>query len=180
MNNKVIAAIVGGGIFSLILMVVMMYVSTNNTEVSLRSDAQAQVRTITLNYDNMWKIVKQKAEVSENYKNAFDTIYTKIISSRYDKDNGLLLKFITEANPNFDVSLYKDLSASIEAYRNTFLMTQEKLVDIINQHNKLRSTIPSKYFVGSRPEIAYKPITSTITDQVVATGHDDDVNVFKR
>ena len=35
-------------------------------------------------------------------------------------------------------------------------------------------------FVGSRPEIAYKPITSTITDQVVASGHDDDVKVFDR
>ena len=117
--TKVISAIVGGSILILAIIGLSMYFSTSNREISLRSDAEAQVRSITLNYDNMWKIIKQKAQVSDEYKNAFDTIYTKIISSRYDKDNGLLLKFVTESNPNFDVSLYRDLSNAIEGQRNT-------------------------------------------------------------
>ncbi len=168
-----IALTVGGTIF-------MMYLSYNNKEVSLRSDGEAAVRDVTLNYDNMWKTIKQKAQVSDEYKNAFDTIYTKLISTRYDKDNGLLLKFVTEANPNFDIGLYKDLSNAIEALRNTFLMKQERVVDILNQHNKLCKTLPGNWFLGSRPEIAYKPVTSTITDQVITSGKDNDVTVFTR
>jgi hypothetical protein len=171
-----ISVILGG----LLITGLIMYVGYNNKEVSLRSDGEAAVRDVNLNYDNMWKIIKQKGQVSDAYKDAFDTIYTKLISSRYDKDSNLLFKFITEANPNFDVSLYKDLSNSIEGLRNAFTLKQERVVDILNQHNKLRKQIPASWFVGSRPEIVYKPITSTITDQVVASGHDDDVNVFDR
>lgn len=179
MNKILISIIVGIGL-TIGITTFMMYLSYNNREVSLRSDGEAAVRDVTLNYDNMWKTIKQKAQVSDEYKNAFDTIYSKLISSRYDKDSGLLFKFVTEANPNFDISLYKDLSNAIEALRNTFLMKQERVVDILNQHNKLCKTLPGKWFLGSRPEIAYKPVTSTLTDQVVASGKDDDVNVFTR
>lgn len=178
--NKIALGIISGIVIFIGLISFSMYLNFNNREVSLRSDGEAAVRDVSLNYDNMWKTIKQKAQVSDAYKDAFDTIYTKLIGERYNKDNGLLFKFVTEANPNFDIRLYQDLSNAIEGLRNTFLLKQERVVDILNQHNKLRKTLPSKWFIGSRPEIVYHPITSTITDQVVASGKDDDVQVFDR
>ena len=55
----------------------------------------------------MRKVLKQKAQVTDEYKSAFESIYPKLIEGRYSKGDGSLMKWIKESNPNFDVSLYQ-------------------------------------------------------------------------
>ena len=160
---------------------VLMYFSYSNKEISLRNTATAQINVVSLSYDKMWKIINQKAQVSEQYKTAFKDIYSDLIEGRYGNEKGgSLMKFIQESNPNFDVSLYRDLSNSIEAERNSFFMEQAKVQDIVLQHNNLRQKAPGNWFLASRPAIEYKLITSKITQDVIAKGSDDDVNVFSK
>ena len=64
------------------------YVSYNNSEVALRNEVEANIQDLENVYDKMWKIISQKAQISQEYKSSFDEIYTHIMDSRYDKGDG--------------------------------------------------------------------------------------------
>ena len=159
---------------------VSMYFSYNNAEINLRKQSDAQRSKVEGVYDKMWKIIQQKAQVSNEYKEAFKEIYPEIISGRYSSGDGSLMKWIQESNPEFDTSLYKDLMASIEIYRTEFQHSQEKMIDIVREHDVLISVYPSKWFIKNRKPIEYTVISSTRTKDTVETGIDDDVDLFKK
>ena len=85
-----------------------VYVSYNNKEVSLRAQSDAQIKVIEGYHDAMWKIISQKAGVTQEYAESFDSIYTHIMEGRYSggSKDGSLMKGIKESNPSFDASLY--------------------------------------------------------------------------
>lgn len=180
-NNTTIGAILG-----LVAIVVVgigiwigSYFSYNNEEVSLRNQAEAQRGKIEGVYDNMWKIISQKAQVSNQYKNAFKEIYPEIIAGRYSEGGGELMKWVQEANPEFDTSLYKDLMQSIEVQRTAFTRTQETMLDIIREHTTLCQTFPGKWFIANNKPIEYTIISSTKSKEVMESGLDDDVELFE-
>lgn len=156
------------------------YFSYNNQEVALRTEAEAQRGKIEGVHDKMWKIIQQKAQVTNEYAESFDSIYTHIISGRYDQGDGSLMKWITEANPEFDSSLYKDLSQSIEIFRTEFQRSQERMLDIIREHSTLCSTYPGKWFISNTAPIEYTIVSSTRSKDVMNTGLDDDTDVFSK
>lgn len=167
------AIVVLGGIIGL-----SMYFSYNNQDARLRAQAEAQRGKIEGVHDKMWKVLQQKASVSTEYKNAFSEIYPALIEGRYSQGDGSLMKWIQEANPSFDTSLYKDLMQSIEIQRTEFQKAQERMIDIIREHEVLLSTVPSKWFVSNKEGIEYTIISSTKTKVVMETGLDDDVSLF--
>jgi len=167
-----VIAVVGG------ITLFSAYFSYNNKEVALREKAEAQRGNIEAVHDAMWKIISQKAQVSEKYKESFDSIYTHIIEGRYSKGDGSLMKWITEANPQFDSSMYKDVMDAIEVQRTQFAHEQKKMLDIKRQHNTLCKTYPGKWFITNKEEIEYTVISSDKTKDVMTTGVDNDVNVF--
>ena len=169
-----IAVILTIGVFS----VVGMYFSYNNTDAKLRAQAEAQLGKIEGVHDKMWKVLQQKAQVSNEYKDAFSEIYPALIEGRYSQGDGSLMKWITEANPTFDTSLYKDLMLSIELLRTEFEKAQSRMLDIVREHNVLLTTMPSKWFVSNTERIEYTVISSTRSKTVMATGLDDDISLF--
>lgn len=171
-----VACIVGVAV----LLWISIYFSYNNKEINLRQQTEAQRGKIEANYDKMWKIISQKAQVSNEYKEAFKEIYPELIAGRYSDDNGLLMKWIQESNPNFDTSLYKDLMQSIEIERTSFFKTQEKMLDLIREHQVLISTYPGKWFISNKTPIEYEVISSTNTKMVMETGLEDDIDLFKK
>lgn len=154
------------------------YFSYNNQEVSLREQAEAQRGKVEGVHDAMWKIISQKAQVSNEYRQGFDSIYTHIISGRYDKGDGTLMKWIKESNPNFDTSLYKDLMDAIEIQRTQFMHAQERMIDIKRQHDVLCKTYPSKWFITDTRDIEYTIVSSTKSKMTMETGVDDDVKLY--
>lgn len=172
------------GVITLLAVVVFglvgvgMYFSYNNTDARLRAQAEAQVGKIESVHDKMWKVLQQKAQVSNEYKESFAEIYPQLIEGRYSQGDGSLMKWITEANPTFDTSLYKDLMLSIELLRTEFQKSQERMLDIIREHNVLLTTMPSKWFITNTERIEYTVISSTRSKNVMNTGVDDDVNLF--
>ena len=93
----------------LLVVLVGMYFTYNNKEVALRKEINAQKGKIESVHDKMWKVIQQKAEVSDQYRETFEKIYPELISGRYANDANNAMKWIQEANPDFDTSLYKDL-----------------------------------------------------------------------
>jgi hypothetical protein len=68
---------------------------------------------------------------------------------------------------------------SIELNREEFRKTQERMLDILREHNVLLTTVPSKWFIKNKETIEYTVISSTRSKVVMDTGLDDDVNLFK-
>jgi hypothetical protein len=93
---------------------------------------------------------------------------------------GPTFKWIQEHNPNFTPEMYKDLSVAIEAYRGKFSRVQQRLIDIKREHDDLRMKIPSKWFVGNKPELEINIVTSTKTKSTFGSGIEDDVDLFKK
>ncbi len=169
-----------GALVLVALIVVGMYVKYNNEEVSLRKEAEAQKGKVETVHDTMWKVIKQKAGVTEEYRDTFEKIFPEIIAGRYSQDGGTTMKWIQESNPEFDTSLYKDLMQAIEVQRMYFNQAQTRMLDIIRQRDTLLELIPAKFFISNKSKIDYTIISSTNTKTVVQTGIDDDVDLFKK
>lgn len=159
-------------IIAVIIVVIAMYFSYNNKEIALRKESQAQLGKIETVRDRMFQIIREKANVSSEYKKAFNEIYPKIIAGRYEH-GGELMKWIQEANPQFDASLYKDVMNAIEVQRTAFTSEQNRMLDIINQRETLIESYPSRWFVRNKTNIDYVPISTSDTKQVMSTRVDD-------
>lgn len=158
-----------------------MSVTYTNKEIDLRSTTIAQQDKCKAYFDKMWKILQQKAGVADQYKEAFKEIYPKMIEGRYSKGDGSLMKWITESNPQFDVSLYKELMQSIEIERTGYFNEQASLIDMQREHSVLLKKIPSKWFLND----TLKPVeiiivTSKSTKDAYVTGEENNVELFKK
>lgn len=173
-----------GGVSAVLVVVVVvviffMYAFASNQEVRLKNQANSQEQLCKNNFDNMFKTIAQVAQVSEQYKESFKEIYIPLIEGRY-KDENLLMKWVTESNPNFDTKLYDKLIDVIESKRNGFELEQRKLVSVVQEHTNLLETMPSSWFVGGRPHLQVTYITSGKTKEVYRTGEDNDIDLFPK
>lgn len=155
-----------------------MYVGYSNSEVQLRNQITAKQKANEASFDTCWKIIKQQAQVAETYKDGFKEIYVGLMEGRHYEKGGALMKFITEANPAFDIRLFEKVSNSIEAQRTSFLRDQQQLLDLKREHDNLLDVLPGSIFVGGRPRIEVKIITSGATQETFRTGEENDVDVF--
>lgn len=175
------AIITGVSILTFAIIVVIIGVTASNKEIRLRSQITAQKQVCEAFYDKLWKVIAQKAQVADQYKGAFKEIYPQLIEGRYGNEKGgTLMKWITESNPTFDVSLYKDLMLSIEAERAGFFMEQKRLVDLNNEHRIIRQTFPASMFIGGRADIEITIVSSDATKKVMETGKENDIEIFKK
>ena len=163
---------------AILLILLIMFFTYNNKEIYLRKEADAQRKKIESTHDKMWKVIKQKAEVSDKYRETFERVYPEIIAGRYS-DGSSAMKWIQEANPNFDTSLYNDLMQAIEIQRTHLHNAQTRMLDLIRERASLIESYPSRWFITNKSEIEYEVISSTKTHNVVETRVDDDVDVFK-
>jgi len=167
-------------ILTIAFILIITGVSASNNEIKLRSQITAQKQVCEAYYDKLWKVIAQKAQVAEQYKSAFQEIYPALIEGRYGNENGgTLMKWITENNPTFDISLYKDLMVSIEAERAGFFMEQKRLIDLNNEHRIIRQSFPASIFIGGRTDIEIVIVSSAATKKVMETGEENDIDIFK-
>lgn len=171
----VIVAIIGG-IGS------VMYFNTTNTEIDIRNQIKAQQKSNEVIYDEVWKVLQQKAGVLDKYSSDFKEAFGGIMNARYSgESNGApMFKWIQEHNPSFSVEMYKDLSVSIESQRAKFTRVQNKLLDLKREHDNLRLKFPYRLFVGNVPEIEIKIVTSSKTEKTFETGKEDNINLFSK
>ena len=162
----------------LLLILVIMYFSYNNREVSLRKEAEAQKGKIESVFDTMWKTIKQEAGVTEEYRKTFEKIYPELIAGRYSADSSSLLKMINESNPDFDTSLYNRLMQTIEAQRAAFASAQQRILDIIRERETLLESMPSMWFIRNKEKIESDVISSDVTESIINTRRENDIEIF--
>ena len=69
---------------------------------------------------------------------------------------------------------------TIEVQRLSFAKSQERMLDIIREHETLCNTYPSKWFVSNKTPIEYTVVSSTRSKITMETGVDDEVELFKK
>lgn len=180
-STRTILILAGAALF---LFLSIAYVSTaisyNNRSKTLKAMIAGKQKNQANVFDAMWKIISQKAQLTEDYKDSFSKVLTDMITARYDKGDGTMMKWIQEANPTLDPALYLDLSATIESQRIGFVNEQKELIDMTVQFNTLISRFPGLWFLSGEEPIDPKLILSTRTEEAQRTGKDDEVELFKK
>jgi hypothetical protein len=184
-------AIFGTVLFVFGILMFFSYTSANDEEIRKRSLVTSQQDVCKANFDKMFKVIAQTAQVPQEFmekaKNAFKEIYTPLIEGRYSGEKGdALMKWITESNPNFDLNamgkMYERLQVIIEANREEFFNEQKKLIDYQREHHNFISSWWNKnvWGLGSRGDVEIKIITSAKTKEVYSKGEENDINVFNK
>lgn len=161
--------------------IVVAYFVYDNKYITLNNLYEAQVAEDKLIHDEMWKILKQQAGVTENYSESFTKSYKEIMDAR--NYGGEMMKWITEQNPTYNSSMHEKLMVSIETYRTKFTNVQRKLISIHNEMKNLTTLFPSRFFVVTigghiLPELNI--VTSGKTEKAFVTGKDDDTDLFEK
>lgn len=182
MSSKTIIGLGITALFCILFIIgISMYFSIQNKEIDLRTTTLAQNKKCEAYFDKMWKILKQKAKVSDQYKDAFKEIYPKLIEGRYSQGDGTLMKWIQESNPQFDASMYKDLMKSIEVERTGFFNEQSMLIDLQREHEAYIKKAPNRWFLGAEIKpVEIKIVTSASTKDAYKTGEENDVELFDK
>jgi len=183
------------GLFS--LLGVFYNWNVDNQEKDLRVQFSSNIKVNKNAYDEMWKIIKQDANVTDKYAADFsERVLPVLVSGREPK--GEFMRWISEANPEFSVSLYENLMNSIAAERRKFKLSQDRTIDIRNSYFQLIENKPQKWFVDKKfketyiddggnltyvnEEVqkiySYSPVTSSRTEKVFEEGKDDDIDLF--
>jgi len=167
-------------------------ISTKNSEIRQRNAVLAQSEGNEASLDTMVKIIKQKAGVVVKLGEDRQQIYEELVSGR---SGGMLFKALSEATPNMDATVYKDLMGSIEAERKTFKRDQQKLLDLVRERQNLCEQFPSSVvlsiFGENRPfkrkgvdttesdyPYQYIFVTSASTKQMVEDGEENETDLF--
>lgn len=157
----------------------LMSISYKNQEISLREQTLTQQEVIKLNYDKMFKVIAQVAQVPEQAKKTFKDIYPDLIEGRYSNSRGgSLMSWVQEHNPAFDWSLYERVQVAIESNRQEFFIEQKKLEDFRREHAIFIKKFPANFFLSGISEISIRVITSTKTEETFKSGKEDDIRVF--
>jgi len=178
-NKKMIFSVIGVVVIVCVGSIFLMGISYNNLEVDLREQVKTQQEVIKLNYDKMFKVIAQVAQVPEQAKKTFKDIYPELIEGRYGNSRGgALMSWVQEHNPSFDWSLYSRVQVAIESNRQEFFLEQKKLEDFKREHSILIKKFPGSLFLSDISEIDIQVVTSTKTEKTFETGKEDDIKVF--
>ena len=158
-----------------------MYVSYNNSEVGLRNQIKMKQTDNKSEFDNMWKKIKQTAQVTDAAKEALQEIFVQHAQARTTGGGGLM-KWVQESVPNVqpDSMPFKTLMNIITSSRDRWTMRQKELLDFKREHDNILDKIPSGWFLAGRQKIDVKIVTSGRTEAAFESGMDDDVDVFDR
>lgn len=185
MNSKQITGLVVGAIAAIILLWwVFAGIGVRNAEAGLRAQFSAVQKANTVDYDAMWKIISQTAQVPQQYSEDFKSAYTSILSAGGPSNDSAVKNLFAVAAgmrvPQLDASIYRKVQDVVESERTKFANAQKQLLDIKREHDKLRTTFPGYLFVGGATPLEAKLVTSSKTEKAFETGKDDDTKVFAK
>lgn len=177
-NNQLVKFGLIGLAVILLMVFIGSFISFSNKEINLRNTFDQKIKERTAFYDKMYKIVAQKSQIAVKNDESFRQNINIIMEGRKDAPQ-VFMKWITETNPNVNYNevseMYKDLSRSVEAQREGFFSEEKVLMDVERQHRNHLQLFPNSFynfFIG-RQLLQYKPIQSSLTEQIMKTGKEE-------
>ena len=181
MSKKLIITIAALASFMLVVIFAFATVfGTYNQEVDLRTAIEAKQQDNQSEYDNMWKTVKQAAQVTDREAQLIRDVIVGYAGERGGNGNGGLINAVHESVPNVDAKTMSNLQNTVVGLRQNWTMRQKELVDLNREHSSLLRRFPSNVILGmfGCKEIEIHLVTSTRTDNAFESGKDDDTSVF--
>lgn len=183
-NNATIIALVSValGVVFMLLFVFFSYISLSNSEVRLRNGIEAQQESCENYFTQMWAIVSQRANVTQEHQSAFREVYADIMQYQPGAGDGQdpLFVFLNNTMPVYDQSLYRDLANRIDSLRVEFRHEQDRLIDMHREHRDLIMTFPGSFLLASRGEVEITVLSSSRTEEIYSTGMEDSLQVFQK
>jgi hypothetical protein len=201
--------LIATGVIGVVLagLVFFAWIGKNDHEVVLRQNIVSQQEVCSAKFDEMFKTIAQVAQVPANMmetsKEAFKEIYTPLIEGRYQDKDGkqkqVLMNWVQESNPQFDMSasteLYAKIQTVVEVKRAEFFNEQKKLIGYHQEHSVFVSTFVNKnlFMLGDRlietckgevnPDsddytFCVQIVKSATTDGAYRTGQENDIQLF--
>jgi hypothetical protein len=176
MNKMLIALAVIGTLVVGSISILGMAVSEFNGASQLRNQYEMKVSANSASYDNMWKKIKQVSNIPEQKKVAFQEILVNYADARTG-DSKQLMTWVQESVPNLDLGIYDQIVNIITGSRDSWTMSQLELVSVAEQYNQKLSVFPGNFILPMMgfSKINPKVIISTKTQEVFASGLDDDI-----
>lgn len=178
--------------------------SVDNKEIKLRTQFHAQVKICQTAHDEMWKVIKQDAELTDKYAKDFEKIFPQLANGMMSDE--ALFQFLSGFNPQFSHDLYLETIQTLKTERAKFKQAQDVATDIAREYDSWIQAKPTKLFINddisdarqyvnislddvkalklpnntfsSYQVLTYKPVTSTKTNDAFEKGVDDDVKLF--
>ena len=128
--------------------VVGLYVSNSNY-------ANTAENRITSQYDVMRNVrssytlkIMDMAQVPSMYKDDLMDVITATFEGRYGNDGSkAVFQFIQEQNMQLDSKLYSNIQAAMEAGRNEFQVSQNRLIDLKRQYETSMGYVVKGMFI---------------------------------
>jgi hypothetical protein len=204
--KKLVVVLVIAAIVAIGVSVFFYDMGVDNKEMALRERFKGQEKVCKTSHDLMFKVITQNAQVTEKYSDDFEKIFAKISDNLMGDD--AILKLVAGFNPNLSPDMYKELMTTIKTERAKFKRAQDICIDVSREYATYIKTKPQTWFINneildgkdyydrrfSKDEIknlkltmeteeawsilAYKPVTSTNTEDVFEKGVDDNVDLF--
>ena len=86
----------------------------------------------------------------------------------------LILVIMYFSYNNREVALRKEA----EAQRASFATAQQRMLDIIRERETLLESMPSMWFIKNKEKIEYDVISSDVTESVISTRRENDIELF--
>lgn len=174
--------IIFGTVIGLILVGVCvyftMYFSYNNQHKDYHTRYDAEMSVVEGRLDNMWKIISDKFDMSQQYADDFKEI-AKVNIGAFNQ-GGEMWKWINTQLPQIDPTIYKEVMATIESERLSFENAQKKIIDIVREHNNLIVKVPSSWFISDKTLLEWKVISSKETKEIMESREDNRTLSIKR
>lgn len=169
--KKIILLTISAIIAFFSLIIVIMFFNFNNQHKDLHNRYDAEINVIENRIDNMWKIISDKFNLSQQYFNNFKEIAEINIGAF--KDGGEMWKWINTNIPQIDPSIYKEVLSTIESERLSLEKSQNQMIDIVREHNNLVTKIPSSWFINDKDILEWDVISSKDTKEIMITHEDN-------
>lgn len=144
---KVLLGLVGTIVIVGIIMVGSV-IGTYNQAINQEQGIVAQYKQDQNNYSNYINKLAETAQVPSMYMEDLSKLYSKVVEGRKGSDQELF-RFIKEANPQVDASIYRQVQQVIEAGRNSFEADQKTLLDKKRVYEVTLQSFPNNVVLGA-------------------------------
>lgn len=146
-----------------------LYISNANKGATMEESIVAAYEANRNVLSNTTARIMEMAQVNEIYRDDLNEVIENTFTGRYGEDGSqAVFQWIQEQNIPLDPGLYRTLQASVEAGRNEFRNSQNRLIDLRRQYQRELRLVVSGFFLrlAGYPHIDLAQFDIIVLDEI--------------